>query len=280
MTFNLGNFADGLSKVGKGLMQNANFYGRAKMALHNSNQGCCGPSIWGGGYISGGCCGGLSGGYMGGAYSPYNGMAINMAYNQGYGSTMEAIQRAILGSQQPAVDLPDTDNPAADAVDTNTDTAYGAIFEESEKTGGALSFAKTGMAEETDASKKQEIYNDELQKLGKSLLMHMDKTSGNTDGYVTAEEFLNHETKDMTEEQKTQNKAGVQTAFNQMDQNGDGKIDWKEMSSAVASYDADGDGEITKEEFQTGGGNLLSGKASTSVRTAYQRLFGTNDDEA
>ena len=124
MKLNLSGFADGLSKIGKNLMETATFYGASKMALHNPSTGMYGPSVW-----TQGCYGGgyMGGGYMGGMYSPYNNAAIGMAYQNGYASTMAAIQSAIAGSQ-PVADLPDTDAPAASAVDANQDTMAGAAF--------------------------------------------------------------------------------------------------------------------------------------------------------
>ena len=75
MTINLGGFADGLSKIGKNLMETATFYGASKMALHNPSTGMYGPSVW-----TQGCYGGgyMGGGYMGGMYSPYNNAAIGI----------------------------------------------------------------------------------------------------------------------------------------------------------------------------------------------------------
>lgn len=276
MKLNLSGFADGLSKIGKNLMETATFYGASKMALHNPSTGMYGPSVW-----TQGCYGGgyMGGGYMGGMYSPYNNAAIGMAYQNGYASTMAAIQSAIAGSQ-PVADLPDTDAPAASAVDANQDTMAGAAFEVSEKTGQNFDFAKTSLESITDAAQKQAKYNELTQQLAKSLLMNIDKNSGNSDGYLALEEFINNEMKNanLTEEQKTQLKTKLQQAYSQLDQNGDSKVDWKELTAMITGlYDANNDGEITAEEFQAGGNNLLSGSGASALRTAYQNLFGNRE---
>ena len=277
MKLNLSGFADGLSKIGKNLMETATFYGASKMALHNPSTGMYGPSVWTQGCY-GGYSGGCMGGYMGG-YSPYNNAAIGMAYQNGYASTMAAIQSAIAGSQ-PVADLPDTDAPAASAVDANQDTMAGAAFEVSEKTGQNFDFAKTSLESITDAAKKQAKYNELTQQLAKSLLMNIDKNSGNSDGYLALEEFINNEMKNanLTEEQKTQLKTKLQQAYSQLDQNGDSKVDWKELTAMITGlYDTNHDGEITSEEFQTGGSTLISGGAASALRTAYQNLFGGDE---
>lgn len=276
MTINLGGFADGLSKIGKNLMETATFYGASKMALHNPSTGMYGPSVW-----TQGCYGGgyMGGGYMGGMYSPYNNAAIGMAYQNGYASTMAAIQSAIAGSQ-PVADLPDTDAPAASAVDANQDTMAGAAFEVSEKTGQNFDFAKTSLESITDAAQKQAKYNELTQQLAKSLLMNIDKNSGNSDGYLALDEFLNNELKNsnLSEEQKTQLRTKLQQAYSQLDQNGDSKVDWKELTAMITGlYDTNNDGEITAEEFQAGGNNLLSGSGASALRTAYQNLFGNRE---
>lgn len=277
MKLNLSGFADGLSKIGKNLMETATFYGASKMALHNPSTGMYGPSVWTQGCY-GGYSGGCMGGYMGG-YSPYNNAAIGMAYQNGYASTMAAIQSAIAGSQ-PVADLPDTDAPAASAVDANQDTMAGAAFEVSEKTGQNFDFAKTSLESITDAAKKQAKYNELTQQLAKSLLMNIDKNSGNSDGYLALDEFINNEMKNanLTEEQKTQLKTKLQQAYSQLDQNGDSKVDWKELTAMITGlYDTNHDGEITSEEFQTGGSTLISGGAASALRTAYQNLFGGDE---
>lgn len=277
MKLNLSGFADGLSKIGKNLMETATFYGASKMALHNPSTGMYGPSVWTQGCY-GGYSGGCMGGYMGG-YSPYNNAAIGMAYQNGYASTMAAIQSAIAGSQ-PVADLPDTDAPAASAVDANQDTMAGAAFEVSEKTGQNFDFAKTSLESITDAAQKQAKYSEFAQQLAKSLLMNIDKNSGNSDGYLALEEFINNEMKNanLTEEQKTQLKTKLQQAYSQLDQNGDSKVDWKELTAMITGlYDTNHDGEITSEEFQTGGSTLISGGAASALRTAYQNLFGGDE---
>lgn len=277
MSFNLGNLADGLTRVGNGIMQNMTFYARSKMALHNSGGGCCGGgSVW-----TQGCCGG--GGYYGGScfggnlYAG-NAMNINFAYQRGVMMMREAL------ANMPAAtggSVTDTDTPAATPVESSQDTTLGAMFENIVKSGGSLDFAKSELESETDASKKEEKYNQLAKNLGKSLLMNMDKNSGDGNGELSLDEFLNNEMKDLSAADKEKYKALYQQAFSQMDLNGDGKIDWKEMTAMITSYDSGSDGkyngEITQDDLKTTNQNLFEGKLSSKLRSEYNRMFKSSE---
>ena len=83
------------------------------------------------------------------------------------------------------------------------------------------------------------------------------------------EEFLKNEKAD-TDATK---KANMQKVFNQLDQNGDGKVDYKELTAMLAMYDANSDGEFSKEEFAQGGQSMLNGTAAQTLQNKYNELF-------
>lgn len=261
-------FGQSLQKIGKNMMQTAMFYGQSKMALHQSEFGF--GSIWGGGY--GGYMGGGSiwgcgcGGYMGGCYgmNMYNQQTLNFAYQQGYNEMAMRLQQSL--SNTPTQH---TQNPAADAVGKDTDTKLGAAYEEAEKNGTDYEVIKQDLTEISDTTQKKTIYTKDFEALGKSLLANIDKNSGNQDGYITLEEFLKNEKAD-TDATK---KANMQKVFNQLDQNGDGKVDYKELTAMLAMYDANSDGKISKEEFTQGGQSMLNGTAAQTLQNKYNEFF-------
>lgn len=260
-------FGQSLQKIGKNMMQTAMFYGQSKMALHQSEFGF--GSIWGGGYM-----GGCNGGYMGGCnnmWNMYNQQTLNFAYQQGYNEIAMRMQNIHNGTSGLSGTIPveHTNNPAASAVPQGIDTKLGKAYEEAEKNQQSFNFIKPELAEITDANEKKTVYNQTFTELGQSLLANVDKNSGNQDGYITLEEFLKNEKAD-TDATK---KANMQKVFNQLDQNGDGKVDYKELTAMLAMYDANSDGEFSKEEFAQGGQSLLNGTAAQTLQNKYNELF-------
>lgn len=253
-------FGQSLQKIGKNMMQTAMFYGQSKMALHQSEFGF--GSIWGGGYM-----GGCNGRYMGGCnnmWNMYNQQTLNFAYQQGYNEMAMRLQQSL--SNTPTQH---TQNPAADAVGKDTKTELGADYEEAEKNGTDYEVIKQDLTDISDTTQKKTIYTKAFEDLGKSLLANIDKNSGNQDGYITLEEFLKNEKAD-TDATK---KANMQKVFNQLDQNGDGKVDYKELTAMLAMYDANSDGKISKEEFNKGDTSLINGTATKSLQDKYNELF-------
>lgn len=253
-------FGQSLQKISKNMMQTAMFYGQSKMALHQSEFGF--GSIWGGGYM-----GGCNGGYMGGCnnmWNMYNQQTLNMAYQQGYTEMAFRLQQSLNNTP-----TQHTKNPAADAVGKDTKTELGADYEEAEKNGTNFEFVKSKLPQFPEAKDKKEFYTQAFTLLGQSLLANIDKNSGNQDGYITLEEFLKNEKAD-TDATK---KANMQKVFNQLDQNGDGKVDYKELTAMLAMYDANSDGEISKEEFNKGDTSLINGTATKSLQDKYNELF-------
>lgn len=267
MSLDFQAFGQSLQKIGKNMMQTAMFYGQSKMALHQSEFGF--GSIWGGGYM-----GGCNGGYMGGCnnmWNMYNQQTLNFAYQQGYSEVAMRMQNVLNGTSGLSGTIPveHTNNPAASAVPQGSDTKLGEAYEEAEKNQQSFNFKKPELAEITDANEKKTVYNQAFTALGQSLLANVDKNSGNQDGYITLEEFLKNEKAD-TDATK---KANMQKVFNQLDQNGDGKVDYKELTAMLAMYDANSDGEFSKEEFAQGGQSLLNGTAAQTLQNKYNELF-------
>lgn len=267
MSLDFQAFGQAMQKIGKNMMQTAMFYGQSKMALHQSEFGF--GSIWGGGYM-----GGCNGGYMGGCnnmWNMYNQQTLNFAYQQGYNEIAMRMQNVHNGTSGLSGTIPveHTNNPAASAVPQGNDTKLGEAYEEAEKNQQSFNFIKPELAEITDANKKKTVYNQKFTALGQSLLANVDKNSGNQDGYITLEEFLKNEKAD-TDATK---KANMQKVFKQLDQNGDGKVDYKELTAMLAMYDTDGDGDITKEEFNKGDTSLINGTATKSLQDKYNELF-------
>lgn len=119
----------------------------------------------------------------------------------------------------------------------------------------------------------------------------MDKTSGNKDNEITLEEFTTHTLnadlgKNATEAKKTEYKNFATTSFKKIDQNGDGKVDWKEMAAVFSTYDSinDGkyDGHITAEEAANSADQLINSNSTQidkKLRAEYTRLFGNNEND-
>lgn len=249
-------FGQSLQKIGKNMMQTAMFYGQSKMALHQSEFGF--GSIWGGGYMGGCMCS------YSNMWDMYNQQTLNMAYQQGYTEMAFRLQQSLNNTP-----TQHTKNPAADAVGKDTKTELGADYEEAEKNGTNFEFVKSKLPQFPEAKDKKEFYTQAFTLLGQSLLANIDKNSGNQDGYITLEEFLKNEKAD-TDATK---KANMQKVFNQLDQNGDGKVDYKELTAMLAMYDANSDGEISKEEFTQGGQSMLNGTAAQTLQNKYNEFF-------
>ena len=261
MSIDIGGLADGFSKIGNDMLNNVQFYARSKMYLHNSGGCCRGGNIWG--------MGGNP--YMQSAYG-MDAMTLNFAYQRGAMMMREAYLNTQVQYPRSGT-VHNTDNPAADPVDANQDTAAGALFEKAVKDGNNFDFAKTELAGETDSAKKQEMYKEKLQELAKSLLMHIDKASGNGDGELTLQEFLDNEMKDLDDTQKQQLRTQLQQMFSQINMNGVGKADWKELAALLRAYDSNSDGEITKEEVAAAETALASGQFFARMTAVYNNLF-------
>ena len=307
------NLGNSLAKLGSGMTQTA----MTSIALRNSTN-CCGGSIFG---MSGGCFGGRMGFGMPSMYNPMsNPLGIGvfsptsmtntmntqygnaLAYQWGYqlaqqakmNSLASAQQQTLLQSQQ--LNQQRTDNDYAGNIDENQDTTQGAAFNKAtsemvDEDGEVVKDKSFTISQAKDG----EEYTKDLSNLSKSYLADIDKSVGNGDGEISVDEYINYEMKSQNlananAEQKSDAMKLGQIAFSKLDQNGDNKLDWKEMAAAFATFDTDTaniskdkrDGKITSEDHEKWSlylGNQNSNVFDTTVRKNYTQLFGKKEDE-
>lgn len=309
MGFSLNNLSNSLLKMGTSFLQMGTFYSASKAI----NSGCGGSvfgGCYGGGMYGGSICGGSVFGY-GGGYGYDNPIEtqymMGQAYGQGYAlaqqmsmlnaaggmgsyAMMPGMMPGMLpGTQNTTTAVQKTNNPAADKVDQNQDTSLAEKFEENIKDQKDTRFVLSGW-ENLNDDERDIAHMDASDGFGKSYIMHMDKTAGNSDGEITLDEFKAYNIKtdlgaDATDEMKTRANKNSEIAFNKLDQNGDGKLDWKEMSSMFTVYDSvlDGkyDGKITKAEVDAGNKLLLNQndtRIDQKLRQAYNELYPPQDE--
>lgn len=200
-------------------------------------------------------------------------------------------------TQQSQQTLASTNAAYAGDVDKNQSTEKGealhtALNSMSDKEGNAVKGKSFDIIKGGIKSKDKKAgaaeYKSAVSDLGKSYLAYMDKTTGNSDGKITLDEFIDFEMqrldKNATDEQKTKAKLMAQNAFKKIDQNGDGKADWKELAATIATLDSGTDGKldakITSTEFATNSETMYSAQDTTfdnAVRKTYTQLFGKDE---
>ncbi len=306
MSFSLNKLGDVLMNIGKSTLQTGTFYAASKAINSPCNHSVFG---FGGGFGCGsfpmtGMCGGIFGGgynigmgmYPGmGMMSPYSQMAIGQAYGQGFALGEQLKLSAQNGNfnmfnmfnqipQQQLTQQTQT-NPAAEKF-TGHSSAAGEQLEKNMQEGKGTRFVSAEWSSKSEADKNAE-YKTSTINLAKSYITHMDK-SGNQDNEITREEFANYNIKtdlpeNATETEKTNAKLTSDVAFQKIDLNGDGKIDWKEMSAVLAAYDSasngTADGIITREEMENTVDKLTdytNTSLKQTIQTQYNRLFGNN----
>lgn len=316
MGFSLNNLGDTLLKIGKNTLQTGTFYAAAKTLNSPCNRGL---SIFGCGTFSPcmpmGIMGGYTLGYPGmggmglGAYAyganmalmtPYAQMAIGQACGQaaaladqlkaqsGGRFTIPGYQTPVLQMmQQQQQQIEPTNNEAAEKFSSHN-TELGEQFEEHTKTGATTQFVMSDWEGKAAGEEKDKEYTQYASNFAKSYIANMDKKVGNEDNEITEEEFTKYNMasdldENATEAEKAQNKTLSQIAFKKIDQNGDGKIDWKEMAATLSVYDSmsgSRDGKITNEELAAGGSELVNSASTTmdqKLRSEYTRLFGKTE---
>lgn len=306
--FNWSNFGNALSRLGAGLMQT----GVTSYALRASTNPWNNTSIFG----FGGC--GMMGGMMGGMMSPYsNPLGVNpysgfstqmqnpygnaLAYQ--WGTNLFNLAKAnsvsypqMLQSSNTNNTTKKTDNEYAGDIDSNQDTTQGKAFNKAtsemvDADGEVVKDKSFTISQSSDG----EGYTKDLSNLSKSYLADIDKSVGNGDGEITADEYINYEIKNsLSSNADAQKKSDAmklgQISFSKLDQNGDNKLDWKEMAAGFATFDSDStgkskkdlDGKITSEDFATWSEYLVNQNSNvfdTNVRKNYTQLFDKKDDE-
>ncbi len=306
--FNWSNFGNALSRLGAGLMQT----GVTSYALRASTNPWNNTSIFG----FGGC--GMMGGMMGGMMSPYsNPLGVNpysgfstqmqnpygnaLAYQ--WGTNLFNLAKAnsvsypqMLQSSNTNNTTKKTDNEYAGDIDSNQDTTQGKAFNKAtsemvDADGEVVKDKSFTISQSSDG----EGYTKDLSNLSKSYLADIDKSVGNGDGEITADEYINYEIKNSLPsnadaQQKSDAMKLGQISFSKLDQNGDNKLDWKEMAASFATFDSDStgkskkdlDGKITSEDFATWSEYLVNQNSNvfdTNVRKNYTQLFDKKDDE-
>lgn len=178
-----------------------------------------------------------------------------------------------------------------------TDTVKGQEFDNGTDALKNESDAEAVVLSETKLSENRTSYINELSATAKSYISHMDTDEN---GYVSEDEFIEHEVEktrteleengqEMNEMQETNLRNSLRIVFAQMDLNRSGKVDWKEMTSTMATYDAGGkalgtkggDGKITASEYKSAQAKLSSANGSFGKTNwqNYKRLFGNPESE-
>lgn len=306
--FNWSNFGNSLSKLGAGLIQT----GMTSYALRTASNPC-NTSIFGFGGCGMGCnmvfgMGGMmSANPMGiglfGANNAYNAMNTQYSNALGYQWGLSLAQQAKNNnlampnfSTINSNNIKKTNNEYAGDIDKDQDTTQGKAFNKAtsemiDEDGKAVKDKSFTISQ----SKDGEEYIKDVSNLSKSYLADIDKSVGNGDGEISVDEYINYEMKSQNlananAEQKSDAMKLGQIAFSKLDQNGDNKLDWKEMAAAFATFDTDTaniskdkrDGKITSEDHEKWSlylENQNSNVFDTTVRKNYTQLFGKKEDE-
>lgn len=298
--FQNGNLAKAFSTIGA----TATTVGLTGMMIHdmkNSNSGgCCGGSIFNG-YFSNPYCGmGMMGmGYnnMYGMNSMNTYMGNMMAYQYGQqvvqqiaaqqgayaGGAGAAATTTILTDEQIEAHKPGYNNVDAGAIPAgidNSDVASG-LEDILNNTGDK----KIKIGDKYEKTNK-DAYVTKVKELAQGFIRQINSSANNIteDDFITYMQGL-YSTKysAATDAQKDAYNKEFKNLFVQMDLNGDGHVDWKEMASSLATMDAGGgynlnnlDGEISQNDFNaslTAAKN--GGRFGSSNKNNYATLFGT-----
>lgn len=306
--FNWSNFGNSLSKLGAGLIQT----GMTSYALRTATNPC-NTSIFGFGGCGMGCNMGFGmGGMMSanpmgiglfGANNAYNAMNTQYSNALGYQWGLSLAQQAKNNnlampnfSTINSNNIKKTNNEYAGDIDKDQDTTQGKAFNKAtsemiDEDGKAVKDKSFTISQ----SNSSEGYTKDVSNLSKSYLADIDKSVGNGDGEITADEYINYEIKNSLPsnadaKQKSDAMKLGQISFSKLDQNGDNKLDWKEMAAGFATFDSDStgkskkdlDGKITSEDFSTWSEHLVNQNSNvfdTNVRKNYTQLFGKKEDE-
>lgn len=183
-----------------------------------------------------------------------------------------------------------------DEAGINANTKKGKAFDTgTDSLGSETDADPVQISDKTMSDDKQE-YIKNVKSTATSYISYIDQDS---DGYVSEDEFIEHELEkakdelaakgqEMTEQYETWHRSSLKLAFAQMDLNRSGNLDWKEMTSTIATYDAGGsalgtsggDGKITAKEYKAAQNKLsnASGPFGKTNWANYTRLFGNPEE--
>lgn len=292
--------------------------GAAGAFIHSMNNTSCDRGIFS--YGGGGCCGGgyFGGGYMNmPGYGPLNDPQLqhlmycnpmgitNTPYAQatGYSNNFggynaypnySALNQmySTMFLQNNLIDNNKTKHEYAGDLDKNQDTKAGkaldsalnAMVDSNNNIIAGKSVQIVDFSGKTTAEEKKAAYKEQISELGKSFLKNMDS---NGDGIVSKEEYVASELKSLPDSATAEGKEAMtraaNNAFAKIDQNGDGKLDWKETAALLQTFDRNPDngksidGKITSEEFANWSTKMANGTKDTFdkfVRNSYEDLFG------
>ena len=283
-----------LSKLFSGIGQTALNAGMTSAMIRQMNRqqsiwgGCCGGNFYGQPNIFGGCCCnsmmydplGIAN-YSGcnDWLSNYNAqMGIQMAQQKGYAdgvalrAQIAAAKTNATSQQSGTTPLPKTNWQAADAISSDQDKTAGQKLDQATSQILKNEKGSVTIAKGIDGKDGEAKYQEQISELGKSYGASMDT---NGDGYVTLDEY-----------KAAENHQGAETAFNKIDMNGDGKLDWKELAATLRTIDISPskkpntpdtrDGKISYEELNKWQQTMVNPDSTTfdtAVRTSYQNLF-------
>ena len=119
---------------------------------------------------------------------------------------------------------------------------------------------------------KDEDYTEAISKYGKDYVRAFDD-DGN--GTIDDKEYAKHEVKNSKLKDVKESETYSKLAFRKIDQNRDGKIDWKEMGAVLATFDKDKDGAISQSELTAAGDEMtqLNKSFDSKVNTNYREYF-------
>lgn len=237
---------------------------------------------------------GMLNSYMNGGYGANLGMFKNTNYlNPSSYPILQMTNFGTFSAQSPTTLQQQfvTQNQYAGDISTSQDKTKGEKLDSElnglRSNGTAVAGKSAQLVNYTDSSdeaKSKQEYKEQISELGKSYVATMAK-----DGKVTVTEFVEAKLKDLpanaTEQQKADVRLDAINAFATLDQNGDGKFDWKEASAMMRTFDRNSnnivDGKIQSEDFERHSDNLVAAdEGSIQLRRMliddYKTLFGND----
>ncbi|MBO6088187.1 EF-hand domain-containing protein [bacterium] len=113
----------------------------------------------------------------------------------------------------------------------------------------------------------------------KSYVAYVDQKEGDKNGFISEDEFVEHEINETGTDE-----ASVRKAFRQFDLNNDEKLDYKEYAAILRAYDEDNDGKITATEVRNANTASASGitraqQTDDESKDRFRRKLNTNYEQ-